>query len=178
MPDVLFQVVHCYIFDALQRVQTAQQGPNSSYFSCYLSLLHLDSLIPYSSIRTFVILFIIKMFYIIFMLIKSVLLDVSVSYGLFSYFSDNESLYCGHTLLSVRLWGFHHRWLSAPRLFNIMCAPYFHTDGRFSAEMCLLFGHKETQVCSPRAPEWVLFTVWSCSLAPEGPDTPNQHQNN
>lgn len=70
MPDVLFQVVHCYIFDALQRVQTAQQGSNSLYFSCYLSLLHWDSLIPYSSIHTFVIFFIIKMFYIIFMLIK------------------------------------------------------------------------------------------------------------
>ena len=36
MPGVLFQVVRCYIFDALQRVQPAQHGPNSSYSSCLM----------------------------------------------------------------------------------------------------------------------------------------------
>lgn len=36
MPGVLFQVVRCYIFDALQRIQPAQHGPNSSYSSCLM----------------------------------------------------------------------------------------------------------------------------------------------
>lgn len=42
----------------------------TAFISHVICPLHWDSLIPYSSIHTFVIFFIIKMFYIIFMLIK------------------------------------------------------------------------------------------------------------
>lgn len=99
------------------------------------------------------------------------LLDVSVSYGLLPFFSSLTNFLIQSLCIVV----VGCRLLA----YLVSCVlRIFHTDGRFSAEMCLLFGHNETQVCSPRAPEWVLFTVWSCSLAPEGPDTPSQHQKN